>query len=130
MFKNTPAFSGFSVDNLEVAKKFYGETLGLTVSQDKMGLSLKIHGGNDIFVYPKEDHQAASYTMLNFVVEDIDKAVKDLTAKNVEMEKYDFGGGMKTDEQGIMRGIAAGQGPDIAWFKDPAGNIISVLQEK
>jgi catechol 2,3-dioxygenase-like lactoylglutathione lyase family enzyme len=130
MFKSTPAFSGFSVDNLAAAKKFYVELLGLELEDDKMGLNLKLYGGGHIFIYPKENHQPATYTMLNFVVDDIDKTVSELKAKGITLEQYDMGGGAKTDKVGIMRGISAKQGPDIAWFKDPAGNIISVLQEK
>jgi catechol 2,3-dioxygenase-like lactoylglutathione lyase family enzyme len=127
MFKNSHAFSGFSVDNLETAEKFYRETLGLEVDKDQMGLTLKVAGGNPIFVYQKDDHQPATYTMLNFPVDDIDKAVDELGKKGVVFEHYenDF---FKQDEKGIARGRAANMGPDIAWFKDPAGNILSVLQ--
>jgi len=130
MFKNTPAFSGFSVKNLDEAKEFYGKTLGLEFSQDDMGLTIKLSGGGSIFVYSKDDHEPATYTILNFVVDDVDKTVDELTVKGVSFEQYDFGNGMKTDDKGIMRGLKAGHGPDIAWFKDPAGNILSVLQEK
>ena len=118
------AFSGFSVSDLDKAKRFYGETLGMEVETVPAGLMLKI--GPGILVYPKEDgHVPATYTMLNFRVDDIEKAVADLGAKGVVFEHYK---GM-TDEKGIARGIAHKQGPDIAWFKDPAGNIISVLQD-
>jgi predicted enzyme related to lactoylglutathione lyase len=124
MIKASNAFSGFSVDDLEAAKKFYGETLGVAFEEIPAGLTLKI--GSGILVYPKgADHVPAAYTMLNFRVDDIDQAVDDLKAKGVEFEHYK---GM-TDEKGIARGIAHKRGPDIAWFKDPAGNIISVLQE-
>lgn len=126
MFKGALAFSGFSVDDLSKAKEFYGETLGLEVEEDKMGLQIKIKGGHPIFVYPKENHTPATYTILNFVVEDIDKAVEELESKGVSFEKYE---GFHQDEKGIARGISANMGPDIAWFKDPAGNILSVLQE-
>ncbi|CAN5431605.1 VOC family protein [soil metagenome] len=129
MLKDSHAFSGFSVSDQAVAKKFYGETLGLEVDDDKMGLTLKIVGGNNIFIYPKADHVPAQFTILNFVVSDINQAVDELKSKGVAFEKYDFGGGAKTDDKDVMRGIAAGQGPDIAWFKDPSGNILSVLQE-
>ncbi|MGC1176597.1 MAG: VOC family protein [Candidatus Saccharimonadales bacterium] len=125
MLRDSHAFSGFSVNDLAAAKKFYGETLGLEVKEDGMGLTLKISGGNDIFVYPKDDHAPATYTVLNFPVDDIDKAVQELTGKGIEFEKYDD----MTDDKDIARGIAAKRGPDIAWFKDPAGNILSVLQE-
>ena len=125
MFKDTKAFSGFSVNDLAAAKKFYGETLGLDVDQGPQGLRLKIAGGNATFVYSKTDHVPATYTILNFPVDDIDKAVDTLTAAGVNFEHY----GQLTDARGIARGATTGGGPDIAWFKDPAGNILSVLQE-
>ena len=125
MFKETKAFSGFSVNDLAAAKKFYGETLGLDVDQGPQGLRLKIAGGNATFVYSKTDHVPATYTILNFPVDDIDKAVDALTAAGVNFERY----GPLTDARGIARGATTGGGPDIAWFKDPAGNILSVLQE-
>ncbi len=124
----THAFSGFSVSDLEAAKKFYSEVLGVEVKEmPGMGMNLVLPGGGNFFVYPKADHVPATYTTLNFVVEDISKAVEELTAKGVTFERYE---GMHQDETGIARGIAANMGPDIAWFKDPAGNILSVLQEK
>lgn len=125
MFADTHAFSGFSVHNLDTAKKFYSETLGLAVEDmPGMGFKLKIAGNNnDIFVYDKPNHVPATYTILNFPVDDIDKAAADLEAKGVTLERYP-----NTDEHGIARGKSAGQGPDIAWFKDPAGNILSILQ--
>jgi predicted enzyme related to lactoylglutathione lyase len=126
MLKDAHAFSGFSVKDLAAAKKFYSQTLGLDVAEDQMGLTLKIAGGNDVFVYPKEDHAPATYTVLNFVVDDIDTAVDGLKGRGIKFEQY----GDMTDEKGIARGIAAKMGPDIAWFKDPDGNILSVLQEK
>ena len=125
MFKDTKAFSGFAVNDLEVAKKFYGETLGLEVEQGGQGLRLKVAGGNPTFVYSKPDHVPATYTILNFPVDDIDQAVTELKAKGVKFELYP---GI-TDHLGIARGIASNRGPDIAWFKDPSGNILSVLQE-
>ena len=128
MFKNTKAFSGFSVNDLQKAKDFYGQTLGLEVSQTPEGLALKIAGGGQVFIYPKPNHEPATFTILNFPVDDIDKAVDQLTKLGVRFEKYE--GEMKTDEKGIFRGADRGQGPNIAWFKDPAGNILSVLQEK
>lgn len=123
MFKNTKAFSGFSVNDLQKAKQFYSEILGLEVSEN-MGLELHIAGGNNIFVYPKPDHTPATFTILNFLVENIDKAVEELRKKGVVFEKYE--GAIKTDVNGIHRG----EGPTIAWFKDPAGNILSVLEQK
>jgi predicted enzyme related to lactoylglutathione lyase len=125
MLKNSPAFSGFSVDNLAKAKEFYNQTLGLDVEEDEMGLTLNIAGSNNVFVYAKEDHTPATYTVLNFPVDDIDSAVEELSSKGVSFEQYD---GM-TDDKGIARGVAANIGPDIAWFKDPAGNILSVLND-
>lgn len=124
MLKDNYAFSGFSVNNLDEAKKFYTETLGVNVEEDAMGLTLKLSGGASVFVYPKENHTPATFTILNFVVTNIDQTVQDLQAKGVSFEHYDM-----NDEKEIARGIAAGRGPDIAWFKDPAGNILSVLQE-
>ena len=125
MFKDTPAYSGFSVDDMAAAKTFYGETLGLELDDEVMGLKFKLGGGGRIYIYPKDDHRPASFTILNFVVGDIDKAVEELKAKGVKFEKYE---GM-TDDKDIARGIAQHRGPDIAWFKDPAGNILSVLHE-
>jgi catechol 2,3-dioxygenase-like lactoylglutathione lyase family enzyme len=123
MFENTRAFSGFSVDNVPEARKFYSETLGLRVSEEYGMLSLHIAGGErDILVYPKPDHTPATFTILNFPVEDIEKAVDELAERGVRFERYDDS---NTDEKGIYRG----QGPLIAWFKDPAGNILSVLQQ-
>ncbi|MGH7762456.1 MAG: VOC family protein [Candidatus Dormibacteraceae bacterium] len=123
MLDTANAFSGFSVNDLDEAEKFYGKALGVTLEQIPAGLMLKI--GNGILVYPKPNHEAATYTVLNFRVVDIDQAVEDLVGKGVVFEHYD---GL-TDMQGIARGISNNRGPDIAWFKDPAGNIISVLQE-
>ncbi len=128
MFKNTKAFSSFSADDLQKAKEFYGQTLGLGVSETKEGLELEIAGGSKIFIYPKPNHTPATFTILNFVVDDIEQAVDDLAGRGVRFESYE--GEMKTDEKGIFRGAARGEGPNIAWFKDPAGNILSVLEEK
>ena len=128
MFKNTKAFSGFSVNDVQKAKEFYGQTLGLEVSETPEGLALKIAGGGQVFIYPKPNHEPATFTILNFPVDDIDEAVDQLTKLGVRFEKYE--GEMKTDEKRIFRGADRGQGPNIAWFKDPAGNILSVLQEK
>ncbi len=123
MFENTKAFSGFAVDDIEAAKKFYGETLGLKTSEQYGLLTLHLAGGRDTLVYPKPDHTPATYTILNFQVDDIDAAVDELISRGVELEKYE---GLGQDEKGINR---AG-GPYIAWFKDPAGNILAVLQER
>ncbi|MBC7932362.1 MAG: VOC family protein [Rubrivivax sp.] len=128
MFKDTKAFSGFSVDDLEKAKQFYAQTLGLEVSETDEGLVLRIAGGVGVFIYPKADHTPATFTILNFPVDDIDQAVGELAGRGVSFESYE--GEMKTDEKGIFRGAARGAGPNIAWFKDPAGNILSVLEEK
>ena len=123
MLANSKAFSGFAVDDLDAAKEFYGETLGLDVSDGPMGLlELHLAGGRDTIVYPKPDFVPATYTILNFPVDDVDAAVDELTAKGVSMERYD---GFDQDE----KGIAHGPGPHIAWFKDPAGNILAVLQQ-
>jgi catechol 2,3-dioxygenase-like lactoylglutathione lyase family enzyme len=125
MFKDTKAFSGFSVDDVPAAKRFYGETLGLEVSEEMGGLELHLAGGNRIFVYPKDDHVPATFTILNFPVDDVERTVDALTAAGVRFERYDLPG-LKTDERGIARDPG---GPTIAWFKDPAGNILSVLEE-
>jgi len=123
--KYAKTFSSFSVNDLGKAKEFYSNVLGVEVTVNEMGiLDLKFAGGNAVIIYPKENHEPATFTVLNFAVNDLDKAVDELTAVGVKFEQYDFGE-MKTDEKGIMRGN--GHGPDIAWFKDPAGNILSVL---
>jgi catechol 2,3-dioxygenase-like lactoylglutathione lyase family enzyme len=127
MFKNVKAFSGFSANDLQAVKKFYGDTLGIEVEESPMGLMLKIAGGNPIFVYQKDNHEPATFTILNFPVDDIDKAVDDLVAKGIKFERYEDMP-FDQDEKGIARGRAAKMGPDIAWFKDPAGNILSVLE--
>ena len=122
MFKDSKAFSGFSADDIPRAKQFYGETLGLNVSEEMGGLILHLGSGADVFVYPKENHVPAAFTVLNFPVDDIEAAVDRLTEAGVTFERYD---GFNQDEKGIARGD---EGPAIAWFKDPAGNILSVLQ--
>lgn len=127
MFKDVTAFSGFSVDDMAAAKKFYGETLGIEIEESDMGLTLKTAGPAGVFVYQKDTHQPATFTVLNFVVDDIDSAVDELGSKGVLMEHIDMAGGATADEKGIIRGKAANMGPDIAWFKDPAGNVLSVL---
>jgi predicted enzyme related to lactoylglutathione lyase len=125
MFANTKATNGFAVDDIDAAKQFYGETLGLgvTVLSEEFGVtSIQLAGGRDTLMYAKPDFEPATYTILNFEVDDIDAAVDELASKGVSFERYeDF----EQDEKGIARG----QGPDIAWFKDPAGNILSVLQQ-
>lgn len=125
MFKNTHAFGSFSVDDIQKAKEFYGDTLGIEVTEEMMGiLALHIAGStNNIIIYPKPNHTPATFTILNFPVDDIEKRVDELTAKGVVFEQYDFGQ-MKTDKKGIVRGM----GPTIAWFTDPAGNILSVIE--
>ncbi len=126
MFKNSKAFSGFSVNDLQKAKQFYSEVLGLEVTDNPMGLiELHIEGGNNIIIYPKPDHTPATFTILNFPVNNIDKTVDELIQKGVSFEKYE--GQIKTDEKGICR---SPEGPNVAWFKDPAGNILSVLESK
>jgi catechol 2,3-dioxygenase-like lactoylglutathione lyase family enzyme len=122
MFEHTRAFSGFSVDDIPKAKRFYSETLGLRVSEEHGMLQLHIAGDRDTLIYPKEDHTPATYTILNFPVDDIDTTVDQLAARGVQFERYD---GAEQDEKGILRG----EGPPIAWFKDPAGNVLSVLQQ-
>lgn len=122
MFGSTKAFSGFSVDDIEAARKFYGETLGLRVSERNGLLTLHIAGDRDTLVYPKADHTPATYTILNFPVADIEEAVDELSRRGVRFERYDQ---VKADDKGIFRG----GGPLIAWFTDPAGNVLSVLQE-
>jgi catechol 2,3-dioxygenase-like lactoylglutathione lyase family enzyme len=122
VFENTKAFSGFSVDDVPRAKEFYGEPLGLRVSEEYGMLWLHIAGDRDILVYPKADHIPATYTILNFPVDYIEKAVDELAERGVRFERYDDS---DTDERGIYRG----GGPLIAWFKDPAGNVLSVIQQ-
>ena len=125
MFANTRAFSGFAVDDLEKAREFYGETLGLetsVTSGDYPVMTLHLAGDRPTLVYEKPDHTPATYTILNFPVDDIDKAVDELASRGVRFERYE---GFEQDEKGIAR---AG-GPKIAWFEDPAGNVLSVLQE-
>jgi catechol 2,3-dioxygenase-like lactoylglutathione lyase family enzyme len=121
MFTETKAFSGFAVPDVERARAFYGDTLGLRTSEEHGLLFLHLAGDRDVLVYPKPDHEPANFTILNFPVDDVDAAVDELTSRGVTFERYD---GMDQDEKGIMRG----QGPDIAWFRDPAGNILSVLK--
>ena len=123
MLKESYAFSGFSVNDMATAKEFYGQTLGVEVKEDEMGLTLKLAGGVNVFVYQKDNHEPATFTILNFPVDDIDETVRVLKEKGVSFEQYE---GM-TGDDGIARGKEVKMGPDIAWFKDPAGNILSVL---
>ncbi|MGH9972946.1 MAG: VOC family protein [Nitrososphaeraceae archaeon] len=124
VFKNTKAFSSFSVNDLEKAREFYGQTLGLEVSESEEGLSLHLKGDNEIFIYPKPDHTPATFTILNFAVDDVDQTVDDLTQLGVHFQIYNEGE-LKTDDKGVFRGK-----PKIAWFKDPAGNFLSILEMK
>lgn len=124
MLKDSKAFSGFSVNDIPKAKKFYGETLGLEVSESNGVLTLRLAGGASVLIYPKPNHTPATFTILNFPVDSVDKAVDDLTKRGVRFEIYNQPE-LKTDERGIFRN----GGPTIAWFKDPAGNILSVLEE-
>ena len=123
MFASTKAFSGFAVDDVGKARAFYEGTLGLKVSEEHGLLTLHLAGDRDTFVCPKPDHVPATYTILNFVVDDVEQAVDDLAARGVRFERYD---GFSQDEKGILRGP---EGPPIAWFTDPAGNILAVLEE-
>ena len=128
MFKDTKAFSGFSVDDVDRAKQFYGDTLGLEVQASPAGLELHLGGGGRVFVYPKDDHVPATFTVLNFPVADIDAAVERLAGLGVQFERYE--GEMGTDNKGIFRGVEREMGPNIAWFKDPAGNFLAVLEDQ
>lgn len=123
MFKDSKSFSSFSVNDLKKAREFYGDTLGLGVTETPEGLELRLTGGNTVFLYPKPNHTPASFTVLNFPVDDIEEAVEELIGLGLRLEQYDLPD-IKTDK----RGIARGPGPKIAWFKDPAGNILSVLE--
>lgn len=122
MLANSNAFSGFAVDDIAAAQQFYGETLGLDLSEEHGMLTLHLAGGTNVLIYPKPNHTPATYTILNFPVDNIDTAVDTLVGRGVRFEHYN---GIETDERGIMRG----DGPPIAWFTDPAGNILSVLEQ-
>jgi catechol 2,3-dioxygenase-like lactoylglutathione lyase family enzyme len=121
MFKDTHAFSGFSTNDIPKAKEFYTQTLGLEVTEENGMLTLHLAGGGNVLIYPKDNHEPATFTLLNFPVKDVDNAVDGLTRAGVQLERYE---GSDQDERGISRGV----GPAIAWFKDPAGNILSVLE--
>ncbi len=126
MFKHARAFGSFSVDDLGEAERFYGRTLGLEIERPMGQLQIDLAGGGRIFIYEKKDHQPATFTVFNIMVDDIDQAVAGLTERGVKFEQYDLPE-IETDSRGIARGN--GKGPDIAWFKDPAGNILSVLAD-
>jgi catechol 2,3-dioxygenase-like lactoylglutathione lyase family enzyme len=121
MLRDKPAFSGFSTNDIEAASRFYGKTLGVDVSEDHGMLNLKLAGGQRVLIYPKDNHEPATFTVLNFEVSDIDTAVDDLAAKGVAFEHYEGAG---QDAKGIARQYP----PPIAWFKDPAGNVLAVIQ--
>ncbi len=121
------AFSGYSSDNIDECKRFYGDVLGLELTDKMGGVGLNI-AGQQVFIYPKEDHVPATFTVLNFVVDSIDETVDELTQKGVSFERYDSMPAPQ-DEKGVLRGKAAGYGPDIAWFKDPSNNILAVVEE-
>ena len=121
-FKNTKAFSSFSVKDLDEAKRFYDQMLVLPVSESDEGLILKTKGVVNVFIYPKPDHTPATFTVLNFVVDDVDRAVDELTKLGIRFQLYDKGE-LKTDDRGVFQGK-----PKIAWFKDPAGNFLSILE--
>ena len=124
MFTSSRAFSGFSVDDISRARQFYGDTLGLRLSDDAMGfVNIHLESGGTVMAYPKDNHVPATFTILNFAVDDVESAVDDLNARGVTTKIYDDDD-LPTDEKGIRRG----DGPDIAWFKDPAGNVLSVLK--
>ena len=124
--QRTPAFSSFAVPDIDAAKRFYGKTLGLEVKEDpKMGiLDLQLQGGNHVMVYPKPDHEPATFTILNFLVEDIERAVDELTAQGVRFERYETA--PKTDARGIHH---TPEVRPVAWFRDPAGNLLSIIEE-
>jgi len=124
MFKDNNAFSGFSVNDIPKAKEFYSRTLGMKVSESNGMLNLQIAKGTNVLIYPKPNHTPATYTVLNFSVKNIEEAVDELARRGVKFENYNYAD-IKTDEKGIFRG----GGPLIAWFKDPAGNILSVIEE-
>ncbi len=125
MFKDSKALSTYSTNDIPTAKQFYGETLGLEVTEQMDGLGLQLAGGGSVFIYPKDDHEPATFTVLNFAVDDVDAAVDRLTEAGVRFEQYE--GELQTDEKGVFRGD--GEAPTIAWFKDPAGNILSVIEQ-
>ena len=124
------AFSGFSVDDVGAAREFYGSKLGLAVDDEPGagGLRLSLPSGQPVFIYPKPDHEPATFTILNFVVPDIEKAVDELNAAGVVTKIYNEGSAFGTDERGIARSSESNPGPNIAWFRDPAGNVLSIIE--
>lgn len=122
MLQESKTFSSFSVNDLKKAKGFYSQTLGLDVVETKEGLELRLTGGASVFLYPKPNHVPATFTVLNFIVDNVDTTVDELTTRGVQFENYNLPD-LETDKKGIFRG-----GPTIAWFKDPAGNILSILK--
>ena len=129
MFKETNTFSGFSVNDISAAKQFYGETLGLTLEEMPEGVMLHLYGGGKVFLYGKDDHTPATFTVLNFEVENIDQVADELIASGITFERYDWMDEAQPDDKGIYKGKTIGKGPNIAWFKDPAGNVLSILQK-
>lgn len=127
MFQNSPVFSSYSVTDLQQAKDFYVDVLGCKLGDEQMGLSFVFPNGHTVFLYDKTDHVPATYTVLSFKVDSIENAIDQLVEKGIVMERYDTMPGQQ-DERGILRGKAAGMGPDIAWFKDPFGNILAVME--
>ncbi len=127
MFKPVQSYSGFSINDLASAKQFYAEILGLQVTEEGPGIRIQHVGGGSALAYVKDDHEPASYTVLDFEVANINEAVEALSLAGVQLERYE---GMPQDEMGIMRGLSRGEGPDIAWFKDPSGNVLAILQER
>lgn len=124
MLTDSPAYSGFSVDDIPAARAFYGDTLGLEVTEDHGMLGVKLGNGTHVLIYPSDTHRPGSFTVLNFPVDDIDVAVDRLVDAGIALDHNEM-----TDDKGVMRGIERQMGPDIAWFKDPAGNVLSVLHE-
>lgn len=129
MFEVKSGYAGFSVKDLDQAKAFYVDVLGLSVSDDEMGIMVNLPGDGKVFIYSKENHEPSTYTVLNLLVSDISESVDALNEKGVEFEQYDFTD-FKTDEKGIVWGMKSGDGPNIAWFKDPSGNIFSLIEDK
>lgn len=121
-------FSSFSVNNVEAAKKFYSETLGIIVDDEMGGLKLTLNGGARVYIYQRDDHVPAIFTVLNFVVQDINTTIEQLRTNGIKMEQYNHLPAPQ-DETGVLRGKSAGMGPDIAWFKDPSGNVLSIVEE-
>jgi catechol 2,3-dioxygenase-like lactoylglutathione lyase family enzyme len=126
MLKVKAAISSFSVNDLAKAKEFYTKTLGLELDNEEMGMELRLPGGGSAFIYQKDGHQPATFTVLNLIVDNIDQAVDELQANDISFERYET---IQQDEKGVQRGLSHDMGPDIAWFCDPAGNIVSLIQK-